>query len=86
MEIVCIRHCITRIWVFQKVFSASFFDVNRFDVVVVNAPDENSKYHWVKRVIGLPNETIECIDDVIYIDGEPIEQDFLDEAYQQSSI
>lgn len=71
---------------FSNVFSANFFDVERFDVVVVNAPEENSKDHWVKRVIGLPNETIECIDDVIYIDGEPIEEPFLDEAYRQSQI
>ena len=54
--------------------------INRFDTVVINANDEKK---IVKRVIGLPNETIEFIDDALYINGELIEQDFKYQGYTQ---
>lgn len=56
------------------------FEIERFDIVVVKAPGDPND-HWVKRVIGLPNETISCKDDVLYINGKAIEQNFLDEVY-----
>lgn len=67
-----------------SIFSARHLKIERFDVVVVNDKAENSKDHWVKRVIGLPNETISCVDDVVYINGEPLEEPFLDNEYANS--
>ncbi|WP_373128945.1 signal peptidase I [Dielma fastidiosa] len=64
-----------------SIFSAKYLKIERFDVVVVNDKAANSKDHWVKRVIGLPGETISCMDDVVYINGEPIEEPFLDTEY-----
>ena len=40
--------------------------IDRYDIVVVKY--ENSTI--IKRVIGLPYETVEYIDDTLYIDGE----------------
>lgn len=43
--------------------------INRYDIVVV-------KYEGttiIKRVIGLPNETVEYIDNVLYVDGKEID-------------
>lgn len=59
------------------------FEVDRFDIVVVEAKN-NPEEHWVKRVIGLPGETIECFDNVIYIDGEELDESFLDQDYKES--
>lgn len=42
--------------------------INRFDICVVNV--ENKKL--VKRVIGLPNETVSYKDNQLYIDGTPV--------------
>lgn len=64
---------------FSSVLSKNF-DIERFDIVVVSAKG-NENDHWVKRVIGMPNETIECRNDVIYINGKPLEQSFLDEEW-----
>lgn len=44
--------------------------INRLDIVVVKNNEGNDKI--IKRVIGLPNETIEIINNVIYIDGQEL--------------
>lgn len=50
-------------------------DPERGDIVAFPCPDEPETL-YLKRIIGLPGETIECEDSVIYIDGEPLEHDF----------
>lgn len=53
-----------------------FSDVERFDIVVFPPPDkEETKY--IKRVIGMPGETVEYREDVLYVNNEPIEEEFL---------
>lgn len=43
----------------------------RFEVVVFKYPRDESR-DFIKRVIGLPGETLEVRRRVVYIDGEPI--------------
>ena len=50
----------------------------RFDVVICKYP--NSRDNYVKRVIGLPGETLEVKKGVLYINGEEIEEPFLSDA------
>ena len=38
--------------------------------------DEGDKL-YVKRIIGLPGETLEVIDGTVYIDGTPLKEDYL---------
>lgn len=57
-------------------FFYKIFGINRFDIVVVE--EETTGELIVKRVIGLPNETISYIDDSLYINGKLVEEDFLD--------
>lgn len=63
----------------MNIFSAKFSDIERFDVVV--AYNEESKENWVKRVIGLPGDTVYAKDDVVYVNGLPIEEPYLDNEY-----
>lgn len=48
--------------------------IKRFDIVVLHFKDE----HLVKRVIGLPGEHIEYSENKLYINGEYIEENFID--------
>lgn len=50
-------------------------NINRFDIVVVHGKMDDDL--WVKRVIGLPGETIEAKDNKVYIDGKELKQSFL---------
>lgn len=54
-----------------------YFNVNRFDIAVI----KTSGKLIVKRVIGLPNETVTYTDNKLYIDGKYIEEEFLDDVY-----
>ncbi len=50
----------------------------RGDIVVFPAPD-NPEDDYVKRIIGLPGETIEGIDGVVYINGKALKEDYVKE-------
>lgn len=49
--------------------------INRFDIVVVDYMGELI----IKRVVGLPGETLEYKDGTLYIDGDSYEEPFLSE-------
>ncbi|MEK9197750.1 signal peptidase I [Ureibacillus sp. 179-F W5.1 NHS] len=53
---------------------------DRFDIVVFHAPEGKD---YIKRVIGLPGDHIEYKDDQLYINGEPIDEPYLDEYKSQ---
>ena len=43
-------------------------DPQRFDIVIFKYPDDETQL-FIKRVIGLPGETVEIRDGKVYIDG-----------------
>ena len=53
----------------------------RFDIVIFKYPDDPSKI-FIKRVIGLPGETVEVKDGKVYIDGseKPLDDSFCSEV------
>lgn len=69
---------------FSNIIALRFQEIERFDVVIVFVPQTNE--HLVKRVIGLPNDTIKFVDDVLYVNGYPVEQPFLDPEYMNLKI
>lgn len=64
---------------FANIISRNMGGIDRFDVVVVKFEAENKNI--VKRVIGLPGDTISIKDDVLYVNGQAIEESFLDTEY-----
>lgn len=62
---------------FSSVFALNTQGLKRFDVVVVKADDD----YLVKRVIGLPNETIEFNNEQLLINGQIVDQYFLNQQH-----
>ena len=55
--------------------SYRFKDPERFDIIVFPYQYQEKTY-YIKRIIGMPGETLQIIDGMVYIDGE-----MLDESY-----
>lgn len=61
--------------------------VERGDIVVVTMKEEGQKTHWVKRAIGLPGDTVSCVNDVVYINGKVLDETkYIDPDYRQSLV
>lgn len=56
--------------------SYRFRDPERFDIVIFPGPEENGESpYFIKRVIGMPGETVQIVDGKVTIDGEVLESD-----------
>jgi signal peptidase I len=50
--------------------------LKRFDIIVFYPNGRDNEEYYVKRIIGLPGETIQIIDGETYINGQIIEEDY----------
>ncbi len=67
-----------RLMVYKLAFRLG--DVDRGDLVVFKRPpalDNIELKDFVKRVVGLPGETVSAANSVLFIDGEPLEEPYL---------
>lgn len=57
-----------------------FSDPQRGDIAIFRFPDDESIY-YVKRIIGLPGDTIDIVDGQVYLNGstEPLDEPYLHE-------
>lgn len=76
-----------RDWTLVWRLPARLGHIRRFDVVICHFPERRMKRFpflrqcFVKRVIGLPGETLEVVGGIVHINGVPLEESFLDPAY-----
>lgn len=61
--------------------SYRFEDPKRGDIAIFRFPD-NEKIYYVKRIIGLPGETVDIVDGKVYINGsdEPLDEPYIRES------
>ena len=59
-----------------------FGNPKRFDVVVCRYPDRGDT-NFVKRVVGLPGDTVEIRGGYLYVNGERYEEPYLNDAYRE---
>jgi len=57
--------------------------IDRFDIVVASETENGKTKEIVKRVIGLPGDTIEYKNDVLYINGKETDEPYLKEYIQK---
>jgi signal peptidase I len=55
--------------------SYQFYKPKRYDIIVFPA-DETSKVYYIKRIIGLPGETIQIVDGKVYINNRLLKEFF----------
>jgi signal peptidase I len=70
-----------RLLLFRPVYA--FGAPARGDIAVIKIDEEKD---YVKRVIGLPNETIEVAGNVAYINGEPLSEPYLVDGIQYADF
>jgi signal peptidase I len=55
---------------------------HRGEVIVFHVPEEGRDF--IKRVVGVPGDTVKVEDDKVYINGQQIEENYLKEAYAKA--
>lgn len=68
----------TKSRLFGNRLSYLFSDPKRGDIVIFWSPDEENVL-FVKRVVGLPGDTVEIKNGKTYINGEVLQEDYLPE-------
>ena len=64
-------------------FTYHFWEPDRFDIVVFHA---SAQKDFIKRVIGLPGEHVAMEDNVLYINGEEVDEPFLNEGESNQTL
>lgn len=62
-----------------------FSDIERFDIIVF-PPPHNEETQYVKRVIGMPGDSIEYYADVLFVNGEIVEETFLESKDSEAQL
>ena len=62
-----------------------FHDPERFDIIVFPFRYTDNTY-YIKRIIGLPGETVQIVDGEIYINGELLEESYGREVMQDAGL
>ena len=67
---------------FSDVLGYKISGLKRFDIAIIYLPEKDE--YLVKRVIGLPGETVSYANGQLYINGEAVDEPFIDEQYAES--
>ena len=62
-----------------------FSDPKRYDIIVFPYQYEDNTY-FIKRIIGLPGETVQIVDGTIYINGEVLGESYGREVMKNSGM
>ncbi|HPZ07453.1 MAG TPA: signal peptidase I [Candidatus Eremiobacteraeota bacterium] len=58
-------------------FIYRFYEPQRGDIIVFKPPTKKDAPDYIKRVIGMENETLEVKDGKVFINGVPLKEDYI---------
>lgn len=61
----------------EKLFALKHVPIDRFDIVVAKEKTDDENIFIIKRVIGLPGDTVEYKKDQLYVNGKKINEPYL---------
>jgi len=64
----------------ERLIVSKVSSIDRFDIIVFHGKENKD---FVKRVIGLPGDKIEYRNDVLYINDQPYEEEYLEQAKKE---
>lgn len=63
-------------YIFTSKVTYKFRDIERGDVIVFKSP-KNPDFEYIKRVVGLPGETIMVQAGTVYVNGTPLDETYI---------
>jgi signal peptidase I len=70
-----------RIFINKFVYRFGLADITRGDTVVFWFPQDTSK-SYIKRVIGIPGDTVEVANGTVLVNGEPLTEPYVPDEYR----
>lgn len=74
-----------RIFISKFVYRLGIEEIRRGDTVVFHFPVDPRK-SYIKRVIGVPGDRVRIQDGVVYVNGEPLQEEYLPAGYRDHSF
>lgn len=69
----------------DRLYSLRHKAIHRNSIVVIDAPDKPGQL-YIKRVIGLPGDTVRVKNDKLYINGKLTKEPYLKKSFMQKEI
>ena len=60
----------------DRIIAVRHAKLQRGDIVILDAPDAPGEL-YIKRIIGMPGDTVEAKNDTVYINGKPLKEPYL---------
>lgn len=70
-----------RIFINKFVYRLGLGEVERGDTVVFWYPGDPSK-SYIKRVIGLPGDHVQIVEGMVFVNGQPLEENYVPDEYR----
>jgi len=72
-----------RIFINKYTYKLGAGSINRGDLVVFHYPNDPSQ-SYIKRIIGIPGDTVEIKDGVVFVNGDKLDEPYVPAEYRDS--